>query len=210
MASESEVQSVEAVAEAAWRRGDFAEVASIVFSGYGAEIYSFLLAQFRVERGPADDVFSDFSEDFWKALPLFQWRCSMRGWCYKLARSAASRHRRSPNNRRERQIPLTEAEMVRELAERARTSTHLHMRTEVKDRVRQLREQLSQEDQDLLVFRIDRDLPWRDVVHAMLDSDDPAQIPDDEELRKLEAALRQRFIEVKKRIRHLAETAGLI
>jgi len=79
-----------------------------------------------------------------------------------------------------------------------------------KANVTQLREQLSQEEQDLLVFRIDRDLPWRDVVHAMIESDDPTQMPDDEEVRKLEAALRQRFAEVKKRIRHLAETAGLI
>jgi RNA polymerase sigma factor (sigma-70 family) len=203
-------EDTEALAQQHWQSQDFAQAANIVFEAYGIELYSFLLTQFRGKPVDANDAFSEFSEDFWRGLPGFQWRCSIRAWCYKLARSAASRHRRSPNNRRERQIPLTEAEMVRELAERARTSTHLHMRTEVKDRVRQLREQLSQEDQDLLVFRIDRDLPWRDVVHAMIESDDPTQMPDDEEVRKLEAALRQRFAEVKKRIRHLAETAGLI
>jgi RNA polymerase sigma-70 factor, ECF subfamily len=202
-----ETPAIEARARVAWQTQDFAEVANIVFADYGEELYSFLLTQFRHRPSDAHEVFSEFSEDFWRAVPGFQWRCSIRAWCYKLARSAASRHRRAPHNRADRRIPLSDATLMRELAERARSTTQAHMRTEVKDKIRELREQLSQEDQDLLVLRVDRDLSWRDVVHAMHDS---AEIPDDEELRRLEVAFRQRFTEVKKRIRRLAELAGLI
>jgi RNA polymerase sigma factor (sigma-70 family) len=204
---ESEAQAIEEQAEAAWRRGAFLDVANMVFATYGAELYSFLLAQFHGEPGPADEVFSEFSEDFWRTLPAFQWRCSIRGWCYRLARSASSRYRRSPHNRRAHRVPLSEAFSIEEFAQRARTTTLAHLRTETKDRVRELREQLSREDQDLLILRIDRDLSWRDVAHAMAPAE---QMPDDEQLRRLEVALRQRFTEVKKRLKTMAERAGLI
>jgi RNA polymerase sigma-70 factor (ECF subfamily) len=207
VAEPSEAQSIEVPAEAAWRRGDFVEVANTVFAGYGGEIYSFLLAQFRGELGAADEVFSDFSEDFWRGLPSFQWRCSIRGWCYKLARSASSRHRRAPPNQRNKRVALNEAFSIDELAQVARTTTLAHLRTEVKDKIRELRDQLSRSDQDLLILRIDRDLSWRDIAHAMSTA---SQMPDDEELRRAEAALRQRFADIKKRLKRMAEQAGLL
>jgi RNA polymerase sigma-70 factor, ECF subfamily len=155
----------------------------------------------------ADDVFSAFSEDFWRALPGFQWRCSIRAWCYKLARSASSRHRRNPHNRGERRIPLSDAIHLETLAARTRTSTQAHLRSEVKDKVRELRETLDRDERDLLVLRVDRGLSWRDVVHAMMDEEDA---PDEKRCQRMEAALRQRFVEIKKRLRRLAEAAGLI
>jgi RNA polymerase sigma-70 factor (ECF subfamily) len=202
-----EAFSPEALAQAAWEQGDYAAVTDVVFTAYGGEIYSFLLAQFRGQACVADDVFSAFSEDFWSALRGFQWRCSIRAWSYKLARSASSRHRRCPHNRRERRIPLSDAQHLATLAARTRTETQAHLRSEVRDRVRQLRETLDRDEQDLLVLRVDRGLSWRDVAHAMLDEDDPV---DEERCARLEAALRQRFGEIKKRLKRLAREAGLI
>jgi len=81
------------------------------------------------------------------------------------------------------------------------------MRTDIKDQVRELRDRLSQEDRDLLTLRVDRGLAWRDVVHAM--SADH-ELLDEEALRRSEAALRQRFISIKRRLKRLAVAAGLI
>lgn len=204
---EGDGEATEVAARGAWERGDYVAVTNVVLSAYGAELYSFLLAQFRGQQSVADDVFSAFSEDFWRALPGFQWRCSIRAWCYKLARSASSRHRRSPHNRGARRIPLSEAIQLEALAARTRTSTQVHLRSEVKDKVRELREALDRDEQDLLVLRVDRGLSWRDVVHAMVDEDDA---PDEKHCQRMEVALRQRFVEIKKRLRRLAEAAGLI
>jgi hypothetical protein len=38
----------------------------------------------------------------------------------------------------------------------------------------------------------------------------PDEAADDEHVRKLEASLRQRFVDVKKRLKRLAEEAGLV
>ncbi|MET0409739.1 MAG: sigma-70 family RNA polymerase sigma factor [Polyangiaceae bacterium] len=204
---EEQGRSTEGLAEAAWRAGDFEAAATIVLEAYGAELYSFVLAQFRGSQDPADDVFSSFREDFWRGLPKFGWRCSMRAWCYRLARNAAHHFRRAPHNQRARRVPLSQSAFLDELVQRARTTTQPHLRSEVKDEFQRLREQLSQEEQDLLVLRVDRNLPWTDVAHAMLSHGDPS---DEELMRRYEASLRQRFAEVKKRLRRLAQDAGLL
>ena len=201
------LRSTEALAEAAWREQDFKSAATIVLNGYGAELYSFVLAQFRGSWDEADDAFSTFREDLWRGLPSFQWRCSIRAWCYRLARNAVSRYRRSPHNRRARHVSIDDGGFLDSIVDRARTSTQAHLRSEVKGEVQKLRDELSQEERDLLALRVDRNLSWREVAHAMLDA---SESPDDERLRRLEAALRQRFVDVKTRLKQLAKQRGLL
>jgi RNA polymerase sigma-70 factor (ECF subfamily) len=200
-------EETEIVARKAWDAQDYEAVTAAVLEAYGPELYSFLLARFGLWTSHAEDVFSDFTEDLWRSLPTFQWRCSIRAWCYKLARSAAARFRRSPHNRAQRCIPLSAAHSVEELMVRLRTSTRPHLRTDVKDQIQKLREKLTTEERDLLIMRIDRKLSWREVAFAMLGPDDET---DDENLRKMEVRLRQRFAEVKKRLKQLAIEAGLV
>lgn len=195
------------MAHARWQRGDMSGTATLVLEAYGAELYSFVLSQFHGRQDHADEVFSMFREDFWRGLPGFQWRCPVRAWSYRLARNAGVRFRLAPHNRRALRVPLSEASFLDEASARARSSTHRYLRSEVKDGVQRLREQLSVEERDLLVLRVDRRLPWRDVAYAMLPSDEPAE---DERLRRLEVSLRQRFAEVKKRLKVLAQESGLL
>jgi RNA polymerase sigma factor (sigma-70 family) len=204
MIVEEQLSVVETASRAAWQRGDFQAAATLVLEGYGAELYSFLAARTN-SLADADDAFCDFGEDLWKALPKFEWRCSARAWCFKLARSAASRLRGAASNRRDRRVPLSAVPWLDAIIDSTRTSTQPHLRTDVKDEFQKLRDQLSPEDRDLLILRIDRNLSWREVAHAMLDADD-----DDVQLRRAEAALRQRFVEVKARLRSLATEAGLL
>jgi RNA polymerase sigma-70 factor (ECF subfamily) len=199
-------ETTEALAKQACERGDFEGAATIVYDAYGREIYSFLLSQFQRSSG-ADDVFSQFNEDFWRGLPRFGWRCSIRAWCYQLARNASHRHRRSPHNDGRRHLPLGSSSWAAKLLETARTSTRPHLKTEIKDEFQRLRDKLTREDQDLLILRVDRGLSWHDVAHAMLSAE---QATDHETLRRKELALRQRYSEVKKRLRLLAIEAGLL
>lgn len=199
--------TAEHLARAAWDKQDFQAAATIVLEAYGTELYSFILAQFQRNWDQADDAFSAFKEDLWRGLPAFQWRCSIRAWCYRLLRNAASRYRRSPPNRRARHVSLEDATFLDDFVERARTTTQLHLRTEVKGEIQKLRDELTPTDRDLLALRIDRGLPWREVAHAMLPANEPA---DDERIHRLEASLRQRFVEVKNRLRHLAKERGLL
>lgn len=200
-------RSTEALAESAWRSGDFKATATIVLDGYGTELYSFTLAQFHRSWEQADEVFSSFKEDLWRGLPAFQWRCSIRAWCYRLVRNAASRYRRAPQNRRARHVSLDDASFLNDVVDRARTSTQAHLRSEMKNEIQDLREKLSQEDRDLLVLRVDRALSWREVAHAMLPANEK---PEEERARRLEASLRQRFVEVKARLKQLAKERGLL
>ena len=77
----------------------------------------------------------------------------------------------------------------------------------MKDQFQRLRERLAEDERDLLILRVDRELSWRDVAHAMLGPDDS---PDEERVRRFEVTLRQRFTEVKRKLRELAEEEGLL
>lgn len=186
---------------------DFNACIVLAFECYGAELYSFLLARFPGKSAYADDAFSEFSESLCRGVPAFEWRCPMRSYCYKLARSAAARIGRAPYNKNDRRVPLSQSADVSAALDKARTSTAPYLQTIMKDEVAKLRESLSDEDRELLTLRIDRKLPWREIAFVM--SDSPAELTGDEE-RRFEAALRQRFSDIKKRIRRKAQERGLL
>jgi len=164
-----------------WQQGDYRSAASRLLGAYGGELRSYLLARVSRNEGVADEIFSDFLEDFWRGLPEFQWRCSARGWCYILLRNAATRFHRAPHNRRARQVPLTGSPDDAEFMERLRTQTREYEKTEVKDRFRALRERLPADDQDLLILRVNRKLAWREVALILLG---PNVLLDEEVVRR--------------------------
>ncbi|MCE9572711.1 MAG: hypothetical protein K8W52_06100 [Deltaproteobacteria bacterium] len=169
--------------------------------GFGPEVMAWLHATVGGET-EASDAFALFAEELWKSLRRYDQRCSMRTWCYMLARHAAYRVREA--RAKGKALPLSQAP-VDALAAEVRETTLVHLRTEVKDRVRALREQLDPDDQTLLILRVDRDLGWRDIALVMLGDEAPAT-----EVDKLAVALRKRFERVKARLRELvaADAAG--
>ncbi|HEY4059502.1 MAG TPA: hypothetical protein VGM39_22945, partial [Kofleriaceae bacterium] len=70
-----------------------------------------------------------------------------------------------------------------------------------RNRVRELRETLPEEDQLLLVLRVERELEWRDLSRVM----NPEQELDEEMLTRESARLRKRFQAVKDRLRELVQ-----
>ncbi len=180
---------------------DFDGATTATLRGYGPEVFSFLIARMRAEDR-ASEVFAQMCEDLWRSMPQFEWRCSMRSWIYRLARSAAVRFERSPANQLGRRVGLSQ---ISEIADRVRSQTLAHLRSEIKDELQSLREQLDPDEQTLLVLRIDRDLGWTEIAEIM--TDEPM---DADELDRASARLRQRFQKLKQRLRELAEERGLL
>jgi RNA polymerase sigma-70 factor, ECF subfamily len=206
------IVSIEARAEEACRVGDYTRATEVLLDGYGREIYTFLVAQFRGRVAHADDAYSMFEDDVRRSLDSFRWRSSVRAWGYRLARGASLRQRKRRHEVMDRQVTLRSFEPGDEAREvgpspRPISSTRPYLRTDVSNEYQALRESLTLEEQDILILRVDRSLSWDEIAYAMRPLE--AGEPDDDDIRKGEAALRQRFADVRARLKALAEDAGL-
>lgn len=195
-------ETIEQPIREAHAAGDLEGAATLGVEVYGREVLAFLIVRLGHERG--NDVFSDFLEDFWRGLPAFGWRSTLRTWAYTLAQHAVARHLRRPQHRREQ---LATSAGVSSMAERVRSETAAYLRTEIKDRFRELRAQLPEEDQSLLILRVDRKLSWRDLAAIMAE---PGAALTDDALETAATRLRQQFQRAKDRLKRLAEAEGLL
>jgi RNA polymerase sigma-70 factor (ECF subfamily) len=187
----------------AWEDGDLRAVTTLALERYGPEILGVLAVQLR-STADAADAFSLFAEDLWRGLPGFQWRCSLRAWAHRIARNAAVRWATAGARSPERNIPMEQAGVF-ELAEQVRSSTLVHLRTEVKSEVRRLREELPQAEQMLLILRVDKALEWHEIASALAEQD----LAEDE-LKREAARLRKRFQLVTEKLRGLARERGIL
>lgn len=194
-------QSIRAALEA----NELAVAATRALDAYGHEVGTFLLARLR-DANDGQEVFSIFVEDFWKSLPRFGFRCSMRVWMYTLARNAAIRYGQAAYRKREQHLTPALRESLSALIDRARSETQVHLRTEVKDKLRAFRAQLEPDDQLLLTLHVDRALGFRDVALIMANDEQLGE----QELAREAARLRKRFERVKSALRALAEREGLL
>ncbi len=186
--------------------GDFDAAVTRALRGYGPEILGFLVALHRNEQD-AGDVFSSFSEDLWKGLPKFAWECTLRTWAYTLARHASYRFRKRAHRAARGNVPLSATSAISQVAQEVRTKTLTYLGTEQKDRFAALRETLPEEDQALLILRVDRGLAWDELARVLLE-DEGEVTPD--RLKKESARLRKRFQLVKEKLLELGKRAGLI
>lgn len=190
-------EALEAAVRRRWEAGDLSGAATEALEGYGPEVLGFLIAT----AGDGDrgaEAFAELGEALWRGLPSFAWRSSLRTWLYTLARNVAIQQRRRESVRRRHAAGLSEAG---EVAERVRSRTLPHLRTEAKIGVMRLRDALAPEDRELLVLRIDRAMAWSEVA---------AIVAPDEERAKAAARLRKRFQLVKDDLRERARALGLL
>jgi RNA polymerase sigma-70 factor (ECF subfamily) len=187
----------------AWDDGDFHAVTTLALERYGPEILGVLAVQLR-STADASEAFSIFSEALWSGVPGFQWRCSLRAWAHRIARHAAVRWVTAGARSPERNLSMEQGGVF-ELAEQVRSSTLVHLRSEVKSEVRRLREELPQAEQMLLILRVDKELEWSEIAAALADHD-----LDPEELRREAARLRKRFQLVTEKLRGLARERGIL
>jgi RNA polymerase sigma-70 factor (ECF subfamily) len=187
----------EATIRQAAERGELATAATGALHAYGDELLNYL----RATAGNDDlahEAFSELGEDLWRGLPSFRWQSSLRSWLYTLARHALGQLRRDPRRRLDRNVPLSIAPDVEAAV---RTLTLTIQRTDIKDEFRVLREQLTPDEHELLLLRLDRQLSWREIA-AILGAD--------QDVTAQAATLRKRFERTKARLRELAIARGLI
>jgi RNA polymerase sigma-70 factor (ECF subfamily) len=176
--------------------GDLSSAATEIVRGYGAEIVGYLVVLARDEER-ANDVFSQCCEDVWRGLPRFRREASTRTWLYKLAWYAWLRHQRDPYRRRGERLVT---EQMSRLAAEVRSTTAQYLRSENKDAIARLRDQLAADEQSLLILRVDRSLTWSEIASIM-------STPED----KVDAqTLAKRFERLKAKLRCMAEQAGLL
>jgi RNA polymerase sigma-70 factor (ECF subfamily) len=193
---------VEAALAELIRSGAFEEAVTSTLEHYGPELYGFLV-HLLGDDAAASEVFSEVSERIWRGIPGFGFRSSLRTWLYVLARHAAANFVRSPWNRGELRTSDSRLESLRA---RARSRTQPWLRTDLKDRLQELRESLDPEDRALLVLRVDRQLPWRDVARISLGLEEP----DADSLAREAARLRKRFQLLREELHQRARDAGLL
>ncbi|HTU61063.1 MAG TPA: sigma factor, partial [Polyangiales bacterium] len=131
-------------------RHDYASGITLLLQEIGPKVLAFLVQRLG-NASDASEVFSIFSEDLWRALPSFEWRCTVRGYSFALARSAAIRYRRQASERPGRKLSLSEASLS-QLVERVRDRTLSYLRSEVKTQMQELIKRLPEDDRALLAL----------------------------------------------------------
>lgn len=179
--------------------GRYDEAATQLVDAYGPELLGFLSA---VLRDPieAEEIYAIGSLDLWRGLSSFRGESSFRTWAYRIHRHAMSRELRRPERRRRGSFAEARTTALRA---KERTATRPELRTDIKDAIRALRDELSEDERALLVLRVDRGLSWNEVAEV-LDSDrSEAPTP-------RATALRKQFERTTKRLRALALARGLL
>jgi RNA polymerase sigma-70 factor (ECF subfamily) len=192
---------LEAQAKTAADKGDWRRVATVTLEAYGDEILGFLLAQAKDEVA-ANEAFSMFTEAMWRGLIGFRWECTLRTWCYTLARHSWFRYLRD-RSRGAEMVPLMSSGSIpiEELASRL-TRSQPSVNSGARMELEMLREQLAADDQTLLTLRLDKAMAWRDVARVMSDPDDDM---DDAALERRAVGLRKRFMKIKADLREQLE-----
>lgn len=183
--------------------GDYQGAATSIIKGLGADVVRVLFARFRDEQATAE-VFSRFAEDLWLGLPAFSFRCSVRAWVFTLARNAGSRYLQREAKRWRAGVPLSQVPELSDSVRALRTGTLAHLRTENRDRVARLRDELEEDDQMLLTLRIDRELTFREIAVVTLGDADAAE----DALKREAARLRKRLQAVKDKLRRRIASLG--
>jgi RNA polymerase sigma-70 factor (ECF subfamily) len=169
--------------------GDFAAAFELALATYGDEINGFVNALLRSEDESAE-VCAQIWEDVWRGLPSFRGDARFRTWLYVIARHACLRFKARSPRRRECSLSEVRTSQLAYLPRTRPTPTETR-----RERIAHLRSELSDDEQVLLVLRVDRGLPWEDIARVLHDDAESA------DLERLCAALRKRFERVKERIR---------
>jgi RNA polymerase sigma-70 factor (ECF subfamily) len=175
--------------------GDQRGAATLALREYGPKILGYLQVMLRDEDDAAD-AFSIFAENLWKGLDSWRSEASLRTWAYKLAWNAALNLRDEAWRRHGRRFRPSEASA---LADEIRTKTVVRVERQ-RASLATLRAELTDEEQTLLVLRIDQSLAWEEIAEVLATA----------EAKPDTATLRKRFERLKERLSKLARERGLV
>ncbi len=168
---------------------------------YGGEIRGWLYRRFQC-HDTVNDMYSTFSLYFWTWFPSFKWESSLRTWMYSIARrvcySSLTRHHEPLS-----QLPQNLSALI--IKENKTITTYKH--PDIDAAYQNLIDQfLNQEEKDLLVWRIDRQMSWNEIAQILSDEG----FLDESELKKRATAIRVQFSRIKSKLREAAIEKGFL
>jgi RNA polymerase sigma-70 factor (ECF subfamily) len=184
--------------------GRHADVVTILISELGPHLLGFVRSRIR-DDAVAEDAYAAFCLDLWRSMPSFRMQCSFEGWAYLLLRNTINRTLARVVRPRRQELGISQLSAFPELEAAARTTLSSANAPAAMDQFAALREQLDEDEQTLLVLRVDRDLAWKDVAQVFLGGE-----AEDAALEKEAAKLRQRFQALKVKLARMATDAGLL
>ena len=196
------MSEIDATVQTLCQNGKFDDATAVVLRGSGPAIYRYIAARLR-DDDLANDAFARFSEDLWRGMPRFAGRSPVRVWAYTIARNAAGQVLRTQKRERRRRADWTSTLSYR-VAEGVRTETREYLRTEFKERFRELAKRLTPDEQGMLLLRVGERLSWDDIAKIQAEGGSPA------ELKREAARLRKRFQLIRVKLRNMAEEEGLL
>ncbi len=199
-----------AVGREAWESGDFPACVTKILETHGPEVIAYIRGVSSLKL--ADDIYGEVVLDLWSNIERFRWQCSSRTYLFALARHAVARVHKLRTRAERRERAYATATWLGDLVSQVRTPTPPYLRSEVKLRLRSLRERLSPEEQTLLVLRIDRRMSFKELAVVMHDGDAALgkTVPCEAEQKKLASRLRKRFQSIKARLRRMMVEEGLL
>jgi len=186
--------TVEAHLQELLAKGDHRAAATEALRAFGPKILGYLQAVLR-DEADASDAFSVFAEHLWRGLPSFRFEASLKTWCFKLAWNAALNLKDEAWRRRGRRFESGEASR---LAEEIRTRTGVRVERR-RAALEALRAELSDEEQTLLVLRLDQQLSWGEIAEVLAREGTAPDAP----------ALRKRYERLKEKLARLVKERGL-
>lgn len=154
--------------------------------GYGPEILGYMIARAR-RRVDAEDAFGNFREAIVKGIRSFRRLCSVRNWLYVVARNELSSFLKSG---------VPQAVTLQSDAAAAPTPPSTWLKSQAGRDLSTLRGFLDDDEQEILILRIDRELPFADIAQIL-------SVPPDAMVS--EESARQRFQRAKAKLAELYE-----
>jgi RNA polymerase sigma-70 factor (ECF subfamily) len=185
---------VEAIVQSRLRERDLPGAATAAIQELGPSIVRYLRAMLRDDDDVAD-TFSDWAESLWSGIGTFEGRSSFRTWAYRLAFTSAMHVCDRAHRRRERRLGTSEASV---LAQEIRTTVFSVERR--RQRLDELRSELTPDEQSLLFLRVEQELPWDEIAAVLTTQDAPVD----------PATARKRYERLKEKLRKLARERGLV
>ena len=179
--------------------GDGGRLAELIIERYGAGLLGFLVDR-ASSRSDAEEIWGRAAEKFARHAGSFAGRGSLRAWAYRVAKNALADFYGANGKRSFTGLTGNPVEAP------TPTEKPPWLQTEVKQRVRELRAQLSDVDQDLLVLRIDRDFSWKEVAEYL----NGGPFDNEEDLARAASNASSQFRHAKRRLKNLMEQDGLM
>lgn len=185
----------ESQVRAAIHAGDHRGAVEITIRAYGDNALRFLQSMAR-SSAEADEAFSRFCLALMQGIGSWRGDAKLETWVLVVARNTYYKLVRAERGRGH-----TGISRASKIVAPVRHSTQRYLKTDVKDAMRELREELSELDRGILTLRIDQARPWEEVAAILLPDSNPTRATQ---------RLRKRFERAKTRLRKLAEERGIL